>query len=220
MREADQGVRVRVWDLPTRTTHWAIALLIPFSWWSAHSGHLPWHRLSGYSILGLLVFRLIWGVWGSSTARFANFIRSPATLRVYLAGRLDPFVGHNPLGGWSIATMLAALAAQLSLGLFSVDEDGIEAGPLAKLVSFDTGRAIARIHHLIFWVLLALIGLHLAAILFYALRRRDLVTPMVTGLAPLPPGAKAAAFAPLWRILPAAAAAAAIVWFIARGLRL
>ena len=90
------GAKVRVWDLPTRLVHWAIAALVPFSWWSAHAGHLPWHRLSGYSILGLVVFRLIWGVAGSSTSRFASFLRGPAAVLAYLRGggeyqpRADP----------------------------------------------------------------------------------------------------------------------------------
>ena len=221
MRDAARKplVEARVWDLPTRAVHWLIAVLVPFSWWSAHSDHLPWHRLSGYTILGLLIFRLIWGVWGSPTARFSNFLRGPAAVRAYLAGRAGPVIGHNPLGGWSIAAMLAMLAAQLTLGLFSVDEDGLEAGPLARLVSFDTGRAIAKIHHLGFWVLLSLIGLHLAAIAFHALRRRDLVTPMITGRAVVAPGGQPPPFVPRWRVLPTAFAAAAIAWFIAHGLR-
>jgi cytochrome b len=214
-----QTVRARVWDLPIRVIHWLIAALIPFSWWTAHSDHLPWHRRSGYTLLGLLIFRLIWGVWGSPTARFANFVRGPGAVRAYLTGRLGTVVGHNPLGGWSIIAMFTALAAQLMLGLFSVDEDGLEAGPLSHLVSFDTGRAIAKIHHLGFWVLLSFIGLHLAAIAVYALRRRDLVTPMITGRAAVGPGVVTEPFAPRWRVLPVAASAAAIAWFVAHGLR-
>ncbi len=85
--------------------------------------------------------------------------------------------------------MLSVLAVQIGLGLFSVDEDEVEAGPLAKFIDFDTGRAIAHLHHKVFWVLVALICLHLLAILVYALRRRNLVGPMITGAAPLPPGA-------------------------------
>jgi cytochrome b len=206
--------------LPTRAVHWLLALLIPFSWWSAHSDHLPWHRLSGYTILGLLIFRLIWGVVGSPTARFSRFLRGPRAIVAYLRGRLSPAIGHNPLGGWSVAAMLAALAVQLTLGLFSVDEDSLEAGPLSRFVSFDTGRAIAHLHHIGFWVLLALIALHLSAIAVYALRRRNLVTPMITGTTLLDRGAEAPALAAGWRVAPAAAVAAALTWFVARGFRL
>jgi cytochrome b len=221
-REIDAAARtVRVWDIPTRLTHWLLAVLIPFSWWSAAYDHLPWHRLSGYAILGLLVFRMIWGFVGSPTARFSQFLRGPAGVAAYLTGKAKAVAGHNPLGGWSVVAMLMVLAAQVGLGLFSVDEDSVEAGPLSSLVSFDTGRVIARLHHRLFWVLLALICLHLAAIAVYALRRRNLVWPMITGAAKLAPLATPPPpLAPVWRILSAAAVAAALAWFLAHGLKL
>jgi cytochrome b len=211
--------RARIWDLPTRLVHWLLVPAIPFMWWSAKFDHLGWHRLCGYAILGLLIFRLIWGVVGSSTARFAQFLAGPRTIAAYLGGRLGKVVvGHNPLGGWSVAAMLLALSIQVGLGLFAVDEDQIEAGPLSRFVDFDTGRTIAHWHHKVFWVVLALIGLHLLAILVYAMRRRNLVGPMITGRAPLAPGAAAPVLAPLWRAVIAAAIAAAMAVFIAQGL--
>jgi cytochrome b len=217
----DAGERARLWDLPTRLVHWTMAGLIPFSWWSATHAHLGWHRLSGYALLGLLAFRLQWGVFGSSTARFAGFLAGPRTIAAYLGGRLGRVVvGHNPLGGWSVAAMLSVLAVQIGLGLFSVDEDEVEAGPLAKFVDFDTGRAIAHWHHKVFWVLVALIGLHLLAILVYAVRRRNLVGPMITGVARLAPGSAAPRMAPAWRIAAAVVLAGVFAWFIAQGLSL
>ena len=213
------GRRARVWDAPTRAVHWSIAALVPFSWWSAHADHLPWHRLSGYAILGLLIFRLIWGVAGSSTARFATFLRGPAAALAYARGRAGAVVGHNPLGGWSVAAMLLALTVQLSLGLFATDEDSLEAGPLSRFLTFDASRAVARLHHLTFWILLALIVLHLVAVAWYGLRGRDLTGPMIVGDARLAPGEPAPRMAPAWRIAPAAAAAAALAWFVAHGLR-
>jgi cytochrome b len=215
-----RSVTARVWDIPTRVAHWLLVVLIPFSWWSAASDHLPWHRLSGYAILGVLVFRSIWGFAGSPTARFSRFLRGPRGVADYLTGKAKAEAGHNPLGGWSVVALLAVLAAQVGLGLFSVDEDGVEAGPLSSMVSFDTGRAIAHLHHRLFWVLAALIGLHLAAIAVYALRRRNLVWPMITGAAKLDPLTPAPPpMARPWRILPAAAVAAAVAWFVAHGLR-
>ncbi|MGH7016191.1 MAG: cytochrome b/b6 domain-containing protein [Caulobacteraceae bacterium] len=211
------GVGV-IWDLPTRIFHWSIVVLIPFSWWSATSGHLPWHRLSGYTILGLIAFRLIWGVIGSETARFSRFLRGPAAAHAYLTGRLRPVVGHNPLAGWSVAAMLVVLFVQVGLGLFSVDEDGFQAGPLDKFVSFDTGRKIAHLHHLNFYLLLALIALHLSAVAIYAVRGRNLVSPMITGIGSVPLGEVAPRTQPLWRFLAAALPAVLISWFIARGL--
>jgi cytochrome b len=213
--------RARIWDFPTRVLHWLLVLLIPFSWWSATHDHLAWHLLSGYTILGLLAFRLIWGVFGSATARFARFLAGPRTIALYVGGRLErALVGHNPLGGWSVAAMLLALATQVGLGLFSVDEDELYEGPLSRFVDFDTGRAIAHWHHKVFWVLVALIGIHLIAILIYALRRKNLLGPMITGVGRLAPGAQAPPLAPAWRMAAVALVALAVAWIVAHGLRL
>jgi cytochrome b len=175
---------VRVWDLPTRLFHWLLVALFLFSWWSAENREMDWHRLSGIGLLGLLLFRLIWGVIGGSTARFASFLHSPgkalAYLRLFAAGPHKP--GHNPVGGYSVVAMLLALIVQVTTGLFATDVDGIESGPLSYLVSFDQGRTASAIHHVSFNVLLALVGLHVLAILFYLIfRRRNLVGPMITG---------------------------------------
>jgi cytochrome b len=210
---------VAVWDVPVRAIHWLLAVLIPFSWWSATHDHLSWHRLSGYTILGLLVFRLIWGLVGSPTARFAQFLRGPRGVMAYLGGKSAATPGHNPLGGWSVLAMLLVLAGQVGLGLFSVDEDSIEAGPLSQFVSFDTSRAMAHLHARLFWVLLGLIALHIAAIAVYAARRRNLLWPMITGAAPLANGLEGRPLAPAWRIVPVAALAAGLAWFVAHGLR-
>lgn len=210
----------RIWDLPVRLFHWLLVPLLAFAWWSAEAGRLDWHRLSGYALLALVLFRILWGLWGSDTARFARFLRGPAGIGAYLkqlGGKTyAASVGHNPLGGWSVFAMLALLLVQGALGLFAVDFDGIESGPLAIFVSFDAGRLAAEIHDLLFNVLLGLIGLHLAAIAFYALIKRDnLVGPMLTGKKAMP-GAAAPAMAPLWLALLSAALAAVLVFAISQ----
>ena len=139
-------------------------------------------------------------------------------MRAYLGGRLESHVGHNPLGGWSVVAMLAALAVQVSLGLFAIDIDSLQPGPLAKFLSFDNARAVAHIHHLVFWGIVGLIALHLAAIGFYAVRGRNLIGPMLTGRGDIPPGAAAPRFAPIWRAVVLALAAFALAWFVAHGL--
>lgn len=210
--------KVRVWDLPTRLVHWALVVLIPYAWWTATHDQLERHRLVGYSLLGLILFRLIWGFAGSAPSRFASFVRGPASVLRYLRGKNEPAMpGHNPLGGWSVVAMLLAIGAQIMLGLFAVDEDGLESGPLSDRIDFDTSRALALIHHKLFWVIVALIALHIGAIIFYRLRGRGLTAAMVTGRTRAE--AQAPAMAPLWRVLPAAAVAAAIAWFVASGLR-
>jgi len=193
-------VKTLIWDLPTRLFHWLLAALVAFSWWS-HEDHLDWHRVSGIGIAGLLVFRLWWGVAGSSTARFTSFLKGPRGVIAYLKGGAAGAPGHNPLGGWSVAAMLLALIAQVGLGLFSVDEDGFESGPLAKYVSFDTGRAAAGAHEIVFTILLGLIVLHLLAIGWYAARKQNLVGPMITGQGVVAEGAETPMMAPVWRLL-------------------
>jgi len=180
--------RVRVWDRPTRLVHWSLLLLVALSWWTAANDHLTWHVLSGLFILGLTLFRLIWGVLGSETARFASFLRGPRTVLAYAATLFDRVrpsairVGHNPLGGWSAMLLLLLLLIQACFGLFSVDIDGFDAGPLAALISFENARWAAHWHHRIFTLLLALIALHVAAVAFYlAVRHDNLVAPMLSG---------------------------------------
>lgn len=218
--EGEPVARIRVWDLPTRFVHWAFVLLIPYAWWTATHDQLERHRLVGYILLGLILFRLIWGFAGSVPSRFASFVRGPAAILRYVRGKSGPGVpGHNPLGGWSVIAMLLAMIAQILLGLFAVDEDGLESGPLSDRLDFDTSRALALVHHKLFWGIVALIALHLGAILFYRLRGRKLVAAMVTGRTRAEPGTEPPAMAPLWRVLPAAAVAGAIAWFVASGLR-
>ena len=177
------------WDIATRLFHWLLVGLMAFSWWSGEQHEMEWHRYSGYGILGLLVFRIYWGFAGGRTARFTQFLRGPKAVIAYARslgkGAPPESAGHNPLGGWSVIAMLAALIAMVVAGLFSVDVDGFESGPLADFVSFDQGRAAAEAHEVIFSLLLALIVLHVLAILFYLVRfRRNLVRPMIVNRHP------------------------------------
>ncbi len=178
--------RIVIWDWAVRLVHWLAVLLVPALWWTAEQGWMDWHQRLGLTLFCLIVFRLFWGFFGSWTARFLPMIRRlgalPAYVRSAFAGRDHATFGHNPLGVLSVAALLLALCAQLGTGLFSVDVDGLESGPLAILVSFDLGRQIAELHELNFNIVVALVGLHIAAIAFYQFRLRDnLVGPMVTG---------------------------------------
>jgi cytochrome b len=178
-----------VWDLPIRLVHWTLAALIAFSWWSAEYHRTDWHIWSGIAILTLLVFRLLWGLFGSSTARFATFVPGPHAVRNYFAGRWTG-IGHNPLGALSVLALLGAVTIQVALGLVAQDEDGIYAGPLSRLISSDASDSARDLHELWFYVVLTLIALHVAAILFYRIvRRKRLTSAMITGKARLDPGA-------------------------------
>jgi cytochrome b len=183
MANADQPV----WDLPVRLVHWLLAALIAFSWWSVHNHHTDWHIWSGCAVLTLLLFRLLWGFVGSSTARFANFVRRPSVVRDYLRG-LWTGIGHTPLGALSVLALFGALAVQAGLGLISEDEDGLYLGPLARLVSSDTSDRARDLHESWFNIVLGLIILHVAAIIFYRLRGKHLTKAMLTGRTRLDPG--------------------------------
>jgi len=214
-------VRAKVWDAPVRVFHWLIVLALALCWYTAENRVMDWHRRGGYVVLTLVLFRLFWGFTGSSTARFASFVRGPAAVREYV-GQLRqrvsaPSVGHNPLGGWSVLALVAVLLAMPLLGLFSVDVDGVESGPLSWLVSFKLGRRAAHWHEDVFAILQALVALHIVAILYYAFwRKQDLVAPMVTGYRRLSREAAAGIrLAATWRALPWLAVAIAIVVAVA-----
>ena len=207
-----------VWDVPVRLFHWTIVVAIAVSWWSAENRVMDVHRYSGYTLLGLVVFRVYWGFVGSSTARFAHFLRGPATIARYVrdpATHTEP--GHNPLGGWSVAILLLLLIAQVVLGLFVTDIDGLESGPLSHLVSFETSRTLAEAHEIIFSVLLTFIAVHVAAILFYLfVRRTNLIAAMVTGRRVAMTRINAMKPASFWMIWPGVALAIFVVWYVTR----
>jgi cytochrome b len=178
-----------VWDLAVRLVHWTLAGLIAFSWWSVKNDHTDWHIWSGCAVLTLLIFRLLWGFVGSSTARFSSFVRGPRAVGDYLRGRWRG-TGHTPLGALSIIAIFLALAVQVGLGLIAEDEDGLYTGPLYRLVSSDTSDKARDLHELWFNVILGLIILHVAAIIFYRVRGKHLTKPMITGRAVLDPGSQ------------------------------
>jgi len=174
---------VRVWDLPTRLFHWTLLALVVFSFVSVKLGGfwMDWHMRSGYAVLALVVFRILWGFAGSRYARFASFVRRPSEIIGYLRGRVEHGAGHSPLAAVSVLVLLGVLLAQAGTGLFSNDGNFTE-GPLARLVSGATSERLSTIHRFGEWALYALVGLHVAAIAYYTtFRRVALVRPMITG---------------------------------------
>jgi cytochrome b len=200
-----------------------MVVLVATSWWTAENGELEYHRYSGYALLGVLCFRIYWGVFGSSTARFANFIRGPRAVFAYLrptpVTNQPPTVqpGHNPLGALSVIALLALLFAQVLLGLFAVDVDGIESGPLSFYVSFDTGRACAELHEELFDVLVWFIALHVLAVLFYQFyKRQNLIGGMLHGKQSFDQAPSPVKFASGIRLIIGIAIAALLVWLTTR----
>lgn len=175
--------RIRVWDLPTRVFHWALLACVVGSLVSVKLGGnaIAWHFRFGYAILALLAFRVVWGFMGSRYARFASFPPNPRAAWRYLTGRSNHTPGHNPLGAFSVYALLAALATQAGTGLFANDSIMWD-GPLKNLISSDTSDVITTVHRINRYVLLGLIGLHLAAIAYYSrIKKEALLSPMLVG---------------------------------------
>ena len=208
--------RIAVWDLPTRLFHWLLVALIGFSWWTAEEHYYDLHLWSGIGILTLVFFRLLWGLFGSSTARFANFVRGPAAVGDYLRGTWRG-IGHSPLGALSVIALLGLIALQAGLGLFASDEDGLLLGPLSGFISGDASEEVRDLHEDLFDVLLIVIGVHIAAVLFYWLaKKQNLIGPMVSGSADLDPDTEPMRPAKWWvALLCLVAAIAASRWILA-----
>ena len=178
---------VRVWDLPTRIVHWSLAALVILLWWTSKSDGIALHKLLGFALLALLAFRLWWGFFGGETARFSDFLKGPHAIAAYLRSGAAASRGHNPLGALSVLTLLVLLFAESGLGLFAIDEDGLEAGPLSSYVSFDTAQLAAHYHALLFDVLVGFIALHIVAVLVYLALGQNLIAAMITGRKPFAP---------------------------------
>ena len=214
----DESTRkVLVWDLPTRLFHWVLVLGVAALWWTGEKGPIETHALIGYGVLALLIFRILWGLVGSETARFASFLRGPAAgmehVRHLLArGPLPHPAGHNPIGGWSVALLLLVLLIVSVTGLFLYDDE-IFWAPLNAFVSEETENFLGWLHHAAFDALLILVALHVLAIFFYwAVKRSNLVGPMLNGRAAIAPDVREPRMAGLVLALILAAISAAAVW--------
>jgi cytochrome b len=197
---AAAGSTVRVWDLPTRLFHWALAVAVVGCVVSAKIGGnaMVWHFRLGAVVLALVTFRVLWGLVGGRWSRFASFVFAPTTVLRYLRGqtRADEHldVGHNPLGSFSVFALLGILAVQVATGLVADDEIA-NIGPLNRFVSGDTVSQATGWHKEYGqWIIIALVVLHIAAIVFYLVKKKlNLVRPMVVGDKPLPSGTPASA---------------------------
>jgi cytochrome b len=213
----------RVWDGPTRVMHWLLVASLGVCWWTGIHNQLDYHLTSGYAVFWIALMRLYWGFFGSSTARFTHFVRGPTGILKYartlhLRDTVQSY-GHNPVGAISVLAMLAAVLIVVGLGLFAVDVDGLYSGPLSSYVSFKGGRHLAHLHYRWFEYLLAIIGLHLAAIAFYYVyKRQNLVVPMISGSRTVTEAAQGdLEHAPLWRFVAGAVIVSGVVWAVSIG---
>jgi cytochrome b len=191
---ASQAQRVRIWDLPTRLFHWLLVLCVLGLVITGNIGGnaMRWHFMLGHAVLALLLFRIVWGLVGGRWSRFASFVRGPGVVLRYLRGQAAPGqawdVGHNPAGALSVLALLGLLSLQVACGLVADDEIAT-VGPLNRFVSSSLAASAT------WWhkgpgklLIIALVLLHIGAIVYYRVRRRqDLVGPMLSGDKLLPP---------------------------------
>ena len=213
--------RVKVWDLPVRLFHWSLVVLVVFSFTTGNLGGdwMEWHLRSGYSILALVLFRIVWGLTGSQTARFSEFVHGPKRVLGYarslLRGSAPFHAGHNPMGGLMIVLLLSLLAVQTTTGLFADDEVATR-GPLTDKVSDAMVRLFTRVHRINVKVLVACVALHICAALYYLMAKKDnLIKPLITGTKAIPddhPAPALSGHAPAVIIL--VVAAAFVVWLV------
>ncbi len=176
----------QVWDIGVRIFHWLLAICFLIAWQSAERDNFFVHRIAGYTILTLVLFRIGWGIWGGETARFAQFVRGPGAVLFYLkslpARRPSHWLGHNPLGALAVLALIGLMLAQVTTGLFAIDTDFVKEGPLSANISYEAARTAAELHETIFNVLMVVVILHIAAVVFYLIwKKENLIRPMVTG---------------------------------------
>ena len=197
-----------VWDWPTRVFHWGLVATIATSILSIEFNAIETHLISGGFAGGLVLFRLMWGIWGATTAQFHRFVPNPRRLVVLLTGRGPAATGHSALAALSVLAMLAAIAVQVATGMMSDDDIYIE-GPLRSEVSSATASLAGTIHAWTSDIILALIALHLVAIAVYQIRGKSLTRAMITGHGDTPTGPMRPR--PLWLALGTMAIATAII---------
>lgn len=180
---------IAVWDAPTRFFHWLTAILVAAAYATWYFDRMAWHIRIGYALLALLSFRLLWGFFGSETARFGRFLVTPRAairyLRLMLRPMPDDQVGHNPAGGWMVLFLLGVLLGETLTGVY-VANDVADVGPLTEMTPAPIANAITGLHAILWDVLLAAIVLHVLAILAYAVKGQNLLLPMISGRKRLP----------------------------------
>lgn len=181
---------VPVWDIATRLFHWTLVMLIFSAFVTNEYADVigfKWHKINGYAILCLLLFRMLWGFFGSSTSRFLNFINPIAAVRylsTLFSKNSQDYLGHNPAGAMMVLALLAAVSAQALSGLFSADDITMMlfSGPFAEKVSESTAEAMTSFHRIGFYLILLLVSLHVIVNISYSvLKKNGLISAMISG---------------------------------------
>jgi len=187
MDKVTQPKRPMIWDISTRVFHWLLVSLIIFQWVSTElfDDMIEAHMLGGYAVLAVIIFRILWGFFGTKYSRFNNFLYPPSEVQQYAKSITNSsstaYFGHNPLGGLSVVLMILLISAQAITGLFMTD-DILSNAPYYSTVSDELQKTMSSLHHLTFDLLIIVIGMHLVAVVFYQLyKKQKLVQSMVHG---------------------------------------
>ncbi|WP_297023243.1 cytochrome b/b6 domain-containing protein [Thalassospira sp.] len=191
---ASDEKKVKLWDFPVRLFHWALVIAIVTAWWTNRQVMIDIHAIAGYSVLALVIFRIIWGFVGSSNARFADFLTGPKRVINYMLkipnGTMADltYAGHNPAGGWMVAVLILLVGLQAFSGLFASEDTFLFFdGPLVAYVSSDFAGTMNWIHHTNINLIYAAVGLHVFAAIFYlVVKRENLIRAMVIGTRQVP----------------------------------
>ncbi len=202
-RDKAQNPKILVWDVPTRLVHWLVAVLVLVAYVTYRLSWIRWHVLSGDAVLALVLFRILWGFFGSEPSRFTAFVAAPGTVYRYLRRvarlRISARVGHNPAGGWMILILFALLLGETLSGIF-VNNDVATVGPMSSMTPESVMNLVTDLHRILWDALLAAIVVHVLAILFYAVAlRQSLLLPMITGRKSLPETTPRPRIAGSWR---------------------
>jgi|TARA_R110001583_G_scaffold39741_3_gene127309 cytochrome b len=208
--ENTQKTRIRLWDFPVRLFHWALVVAIATAWWTNQEAIINIHELAGYSVLALVLFRIVWGFVGSSNARFKSFVKSPFAALSYLRklpkGSEEElaYAGHNPAGGLMTVVLLVLVAVQAFTGLFASENTFLFFdGPLVKYVPSGFAEAMNFVHHANINLIYIAVGLHVVAAIGYLfLKNENLIGAMITGTRKVPVSIaarfNAISFKPAW----------------------
>ena len=216
MTDAESLRPQQVWDWPIRVFHWllVLAVLTLFVTGKIGGNWLEWHRRAGFLVMGLVLFRVVWGFTGGYYARYANFVRGPKAVMEFIRGKTVRPAGHNPLGALSVLAMLSVIAFQVGTGMFANDDVMLE-GPYAAMVGKEMSDWLTKLHKINSYVILCLVGLHISAIAYYYFRKKEnLVLPMVTGGKVLPEDVPQSGH-PAWIAPAVIAQVAALVYWLA-----
>ena len=199
-----------LWDLATRVFHWSLVLCVTLAWWSAETERYDLHEWMGYTMIVLLLTRLVWGFIGSVHSRFSDFLVGPRRVLAYVKGQGSPTPGHNPLGGWSVVALLFLLLLQAVSGLFNSD-DVLFSGPLYYAADSEFRDLMGAVHEISFNVLLGLVALHVLVVSYHQWLKKDgMISAMLRGTAAGREGREAPVA--VWKALIVAVLVAGLLW--------